>query len=98
MTFKKSSYKSGEIELSRFCTLLDFHIPGMFSKFLSYFKLNYESENIISYADISRNPGKKVYEEFSKKSEITPPSYWYFKDGEVFHRSTFMKHKLKKIT
>jgi hypothetical protein len=95
MTFSKSKYKKDEIELSRFCTLIDYNISGMFSKFLKFFKNNYVFNNLISYADTSRNQGNKVYDAYSYKSEETPPSYWYFNGLEVYHRSTFMKHKLK---
>lgn len=97
MTFGSSVYKKGEVELKRFCTLKDYHIPGMFSKFLKHYNKTFRKsdEILISYADLSRNPGNKVYERFSSNSEITQPSYWYFKGKEIYHRSSFMKHKLK---
>ena len=42
MTFGKSRYgRSHQWELLRFCTKLNYHIPGAAGKLLSYFELHY---------------------------------------------------------
>jgi hypothetical protein len=107
MTFGVRKITGGDavLELLRFSTALDTHIPGAASKLFKYFLINYDTtefKSLVSYADLNYSnidPLKTVYAQlgFSHK-HISPPSYSYFKrsnESVLHHRSVFMKHKLK---
>ncbi len=92
MTFSKGNISKGsksEVdiwELNRFCSNYNYHIPGIASKLLEYFKRNYKWKKIFSYADRRWSNGN-LYNKlgFNFESE-TPINYWYIKDGRRFHR------------
>ncbi len=98
MTFSKSnisrSFKSIEYiwELSRFCSNYNYHIIGIASKLLSYFKKNYEWREIFSYADRRWSTGN-VYKKIGFELEhTTKPNYWYTKNRyERIHRFSLRK-------
>ena len=92
MTFSKgniskgSKSKEGVWELNRFCSNSSYHIPGIASRFLAYFKRNYKWKDIFSYADRRWSNGN-VYNKIGfKLDSITKPNYWYVKGMEKFHR------------
>lgn len=97
MTFGKPRYnKQHDWELLRFCNLVFTNVVGAAGKLFSYFLKNYEGD-VVSYANRRWSEGD-VYEKlgFSLVSK-TEPSYYYSKDGELYHRSSFMKHKLPSL-
>jgi hypothetical protein len=96
-TFGKSRYnKSFEWELIRFSSKLDTTVVGGMSKLFKYFVKHWNPESIISYSDKRWGNGN-VYKKCGfVYNGSTGPSYWYFngRDGKMYHRSTFQKHKL----
>ena len=97
MTFSKGSISKGNkskeliYELNRFCSNNNYHIPGIASKLLTYFKRNYEWKEIFSYAD-RRWSGGNLYEQIGFKLEhITKPNYWYVKGLNRIHRFNLRK-------
>ncbi len=92
MTFSKANIakggtpKNGEYELSRFCNLINYHIPGSASKLLSYFKRNYQWDTIFSYADRRWSDGHLYNTLGFKFKHMTPPSQWYINKSNIIHR------------
>ena len=107
MTFSKGNRSKGSKpivgvwELNRFCTNYKYHIPGIASKLLTYFKRNYEWKEIFSYADRRWSVGN-VYEKLGFQFiTITKPNYWYLdKNFKRIHRFGLRKrqHEPKNIT
>ena len=98
MTFSKPRFsKKYEWELVRFCNKLNHHIPGAASRLLKHFERTHHPKSIVSYADRrwSMKSESTLYNKlgFSLVSESSP-NYWYVKDGELFNRIQFQKHKL----
>lgn len=94
VSFGKSRYTSASWELLRLASKLDTTVVGGASRLMRHFQ-KYNTGSIVSYANRRWSTGN-VYEklgfEFIHNSK---PCYWYVKDGFTFHRSSFMKHKLK---
>lgn len=104
MTFCKPRLSLGQkenkfdYELSRFATDLDYRTIGAFSKLFNYFKLNYDFNNIITYADRRWSMGNVYDKNEFKFSHISEPNYWYFKNGNKrYHRFNFRKQNLEKL-
>lgn len=96
MTFGKSRFnKKYEWELLRFCTELEYHIPGGASKLLKYFEQHYSPKSLISYADRRWSQGKLYNTLGFALDHISAPTYWYCKDQCRYSRIRFQKHKLK---
>jgi len=97
MTFSHGSISKGSKningvwELSRFCSNSKYHIPGIASKLLTYFKRNYEWLEIFSYADRRWSKGNVYYKLGFKLEHITKPNYWYIKNQERIHRFNLRK-------
>ncbi len=103
--FNSNSKKGNSMELSRFCSKINYNIVGSFLKLLTYFKnTNPNILNLYTYADCrwsGVNPENTVYSKcgfkFIHKSK---PSYFYvFKNNYLtrFHRFNFNKQKLIKL-
>lgn len=91
-------------ELVRFCSKINFIVPGGFQKLLNYFKVHYLPQLIITYADIrysGLNPANSVYEKCGFTFiEYTKVNYWYFRKGNFLnrlHRYGFSKYKLLEL-
>jgi hypothetical protein len=84
-------------ELVRFATSIS--IVGIVSKFLKVFISEHCPKKIISYADRRFTYiHKNIYSSIGMKlSHISPPNYWYFKNGyyNKYHRFGFRKQVLK---
>jgi len=95
MTFGKSRFnKKYGYELLRFCNKKNFTVIGGASRLLKYFTKNY-SGSIISYANRRWSNGN-LYEKIGfRKINESNPNYFYIKDGKIFSRNSFQKHKLK---
>jgi len=89
--------KNGEYELSRFCSKLNTNIPGLGSKMLKHFILNYKPTNIISYSDNRWNTGHGYYSMGFKLVDNGQPNYWYVISKQRFHRFTYRKDQQKKL-
>ena len=90
---KGSKTIEGIWELNRFCSDSRFHIPGIASKLLSYFKKEFPWKEIFSYADMRWSDGN-LYKQlgFDLVGE-TGPNYWYVKDFQRIHRFNLRKTK-----
>ena len=95
MTFSKARYSDADWELIRFCTKGGYTVVGGASKLLKMFRTHHEGV-IISYANKRWSNGN-LYEKLGFTFlHDSAPCYWYIKDNKLWHRSKFMKHKLKK--
>ena len=97
MTFGKSRFKKDEYELIRFSTKKYTIVRGLFSKFIKYFKKNYNINNLISYGNRRWTYKDKVYNSLMKLESISKPNYFYVKGIEIYNRIKFQKHKLKDL-
>jgi hypothetical protein len=95
--------KIDNIELLRFSSKLNTQVIGGASKLFKHYIKNYNPEKITTYADLRFTKDPYFYEKlgFTLKN-ISAPNYWYFKNNQstitkLYHRSGFMKHKLKNI-
>ncbi len=79
-------------DLVRFSTSTN--VVGGFTKLLSYFKKNYDWNEIFTFADLDYSHGD-VYEKSGfVKAHDTVPSMFYVKNNKRYRRERFMKHKL----
>lgn len=92
VTLGKPRYSNGyDYELIRMCTKIGMCVQGGASKLLSRI-----DGKIISYGNRRWcSTLSNVYDKVMKFGHVSPPCYWYVDDGELYHRSSFMKHKLK---
>ncbi len=97
MTFSHGSISKGSKlendvwELNRFCSDYNYHIIGIASKLLSYFKKNYEWKEIYSYADRRWSVGNLYYKLGFELDHTTKPNYWYVKGLNRIHRFNLRK-------
>lgn len=91
---RQSSY---EWELVRFCTLINYRIPGLASKFNSYFIKTYDPSTIVSFSD-NRWFSGKAYNElgFSLNGFVNPTYYYYSNKKGIkrFNKSRFRKSSI----
>lgn len=88
VTLGRPRYNSAyEYELIRMCSLRDITVVGGASKLT-------KNLSFISYANRRWSNGR-VYEALGMRYiGVSKPCYWYISRGAVYHRSSFMKHKL----
>jgi hypothetical protein len=92
MTFGKSRYdKKHDYELLRFASSVQ--VVGGASRLLSHFRRSHAG-SIVSYADRRWSLGNLYTKIGFSLVGATSPSYWYFKNKQLHHRSMFQKHKL----
>lgn len=96
MTFGKARYSKADYELIRFCNKLNYSIIGGASKLLAHFR-KHNKGSIISYANRRWSNGNLYRKLGFTETHISEPCYYYFKmnENKIYHRSSFMKHKLK---
>lgn len=106
MTFRKPSKALGhnsdskyDYELSRFASDIEYNVLGGFSKLFSYFKNNYEWNNIITYADRRWSIGNVYIVNGFNLDHISKPNYWYLDNSynTRYYRFKFRKQELKKL-
>ena len=90
------SKNKNEIEIIRF-SLLNFNVPGAFSKLFSAIKRIYSDHTFISYADLRYGSGNVYSKNGFEESKITAPGYWYFVNDKLEHRLNWTKRKLVKL-
>ena len=92
MTFGKARFtKHFKYELLRYAA--KYAVAGGASKLLSAFRKNHVG-SIISYADRRWSMGKMYQTLGFTYLGVSPPGYWYTKDGSIHHRIKFQRHKL----
>ena len=99
MTFKKE--KEGYWDLNRFATDINYHCIGIGGKLFKYFTRNYPFIEIKSFADRrwTTDPTNNLYTKLGFAFDsFVPPTYWYYKDGEIVrhHKFGFRKQILHK--
>lgn len=97
MTFGKSRYAKGRMELLRFANKLYTNVIGGASKLFKHFLNDHpEISEIDSYADRRWSIGN-LYETLDfKRISVTSPSYFYVVNGVRENRMKYQKHKLVK--
>jgi len=103
MTFGKlrkplnsKSRNDNEYEMLRFCNKLNTNVIGGASKLFKYFIVNFNPENIITYADRSYSNGNLYNQLGFNFVHITTPNYYYVIDNIRNHRFGFRKDILVK--
>lgn len=99
MTFKKE--KEGYWDLNRFATDINYQCIGIGGKLFKHFVRNYPFIEIKSFADRrwTTDPTNNLYTKLGFEFDsYVPPSYWYYKDGEIMrhHKFGFRKPILHK--
>lgn len=97
MTFSKPRFsKNYDWELARFCSKLNYQIQGAANKLLKYFERTHKPNSIVSYADRRWSwLNDTVYSKLGfAYSHASGPDYWYWRNAEFYHRTTYQKHKL----
>lgn len=102
MSFGIPRFSTGfEYELLRFCSLLNTSVVGGASKLFQHFVKKQQPKNIVSYCDVRfshLDPSLTIYPRLGfKYLHTSKPNYFYYKDGEVFSRIKFQKHKLPEL-
>lgn len=95
MAFRKE--KNGRYNLVRYAT--SDRVTGGFTKLLSFFKNNYDFEEIITFADLRwSDPDNNIYEKFGfeRASKLSPAFMWVRRSG-LLRREHFMKCKQKEL-
>jgi len=97
MTFSYGNISKGSkkinnvFELNRFCLNYNYHVIGIASKFLEFFKKNYLWEQIYSYCDRRWSLGKVYHKIGFNLDSITKPNYWYILNNKRIHRFNLRK-------
>ncbi len=98
MTFIESRFdKSIEWEISRYCNKLNYIVVGGAQRLFKYFINNFSPNSVVSYCDRRFFKGN-IYNKlnFSFVGN-TKNNYHYIKNGKMFNRINFQKHKLKDL-
>ena len=101
--FGNRDQKSNTSELLRFCHKLNTNVVGGFSKLFKNAIKDVFFENIkeiLTYANVRFSPDKNkiVYNSVGfEYINSTTPGYWYYYNGELYHRYTFRKSELIKL-
>ena len=94
MTFGKSRFNSTEYELIRYANQVGTSVQGGASKLFTAFLRQSDVDKVVTYANRDHSDGN-LYRAIGFKSiGVTPPSYFYFKNRQVFNRLRFQKHRL----
>jgi len=94
---RRSTNKTKEWELLRFCNILNTNVVGSASKLLKYFIINYKDNKLITFADKSISNGGLYKKLGFKLDGITKPNFYYIIDGIKKHRFNYRKNKLIKM-
>ncbi len=99
MTFKRE--KEGYWDLNRFATDINYQCIGIGGKLFKHFVRNYPFIEIKSFADRrwTIDPTNNLYTKLGFEFDsYVPPTYWYYKDGEIIrhHKFGFRKQILHK--
>ncbi len=80
-------------ELSRFASKINYNIPGIASKLLSFFERNYNWKEIFSFADLRWSVGNLYYKLGFDLVSQSLPNYWYVDSKTIkrIHRFSLRK-------
>lgn len=93
---KRSLGRTNEFELIRFSNLLNYQVIGAASKLLSNFIKNHPHiSKIKTFADLRYSDGNLYNVLGFEYKRISKPNYFYVKNGKIYNRIQFQKHKLK---
>lgn len=93
MTFGKMN--NNKIEMSRWC--VNGNYPGLFSKMLKFSQKALNFNYVYTYADYRYSIGDVYIKNgFVQEHEILPTYYYTLDFKQLWHRSNFMKNKIKK--
>jgi hypothetical protein len=88
-----------ENEILRFTNLINYHIPGGFSKMLKEYIRIYNPESLVTFADKSWSPF--IENTYTKNGFVfikeTDPNYWYIVGDKRSHRYNFRKNILVRL-
>lgn len=87
--------RTGIWELSRFCTDVNYRIPGVASRLLKHFQRNYSWKEIYSYADKRWSVGNMYTQLGFELVADNPPDYFYVVGGVRKHRWNYRKDVIK---
>lgn len=96
VSFGKTRYTNADWELLRLASKNNTTVQGGASRLIHHFRKNH-SGSIVSYANRRWSIGN-VYDKLGfELVGISKPCYWYINvnTGSLYHRSSFMKHKLQ---
>lgn len=91
------SRTSDHWEIIRFASLNNTKVVGGYSRLISHIKNELHIENLMSFADRRVSNGDLYLKSGWKFDSVSSPCYWYFKNKQIYHRSNFMKYKLKNM-
>lgn len=92
---KGNKCRDGHWELSRFCTDVNYRIPGIASKLLTHFKRAHNWTEIYSYADKRWSVGNMYHQLGFDLVADNPPDYFYVIKGIRKHRWNYRKDIIK---
>ena len=87
----------GVYNCSRFCNRKFYTVTGGAGRLLSKFIREVSPKSIISFADRRYSNGGLYFKLGFRLLYITNPNYFYVKNGRLFSRMRFQKHKLVKL-
>lgn len=92
ISFKK--HNKYQWEVSRFATLLGHNVVGGMGKLLNRFCIDYDPTTIMTYASMDYSNGDVYQKVGFDIIGLSKPGYFYYKNGIVYSRQKFQKHKL----
>jgi hypothetical protein len=98
MSFGKSRFsKLAEWEIMRFSNLVNHTVVGGASRLFEGLVKLVNATTVMTYSDNSLGISSFYSKIGFKFSHTTSPGYRYYKNGELFNRIKFQKHKLSKL-
>jgi very-short-patch-repair endonuclease len=96
MTFGMSRYEENTVELLRFCSDMDFVIPGAAGKLFNHFiKSQLDISEIVSYADMRWSSGNAFYTKLGFELEAMSEPGYFIVDGDVRrNRMNYQRHRI----
>lgn len=96
MTFGMSRYEENTVELLRFCSDMDFVIPGAAGKLFNHFiKSQPDISEIVSYADMRWSSGNAFYTKLGFELEAMSEPGYFIVDGDVRrNRMNYQRHRI----
>jgi hypothetical protein len=98
MTFRSNDKINSEFlwELNRFCSNFNYHIPGIASKLLSYFRKNFLWEKIFTFSERRLSNGNLYKNLGFTFTSYTDINFWYTNGGLSRKSRQFVISEMKK--
>lgn len=98
ITVGKSRFSKNELELYRYCSLMNVQVIGGFSKLISNYKKISNQKSILTFADLRYSTGDVYIKNNGILLRQTEPNYWWVKNNlNRISRHQTQKHKLIKL-